>query len=397
MTASTVKYDPYDDLLDLDPYPTFKRLRDEYPLYYNDERDFYALSRFDDVRQASIDHGTYASGYGTVFEAMTGPQEFVEAIQSILWEDPPIHDVHRKIMTPAFGPRNILQMEPRIREYCAYFLDPLRDRPSFDFMEEFACKLPMMVIGQLLGVPDDEQGWLQHTTDTFIESQEGGAFNAEVAGELFNYYQCLIEERRSRPRDDMVSDLVAAEFVDDTGTRRHLDNRELLNFLLLLGAAGNETVTRFLGWAAVVLAENPDSRAELVADAKLIPGAVEEILRYEPPSPVQGRRVMADAEWYGQAVPAGSNILLLTAAAARDDRVYDDPDRFDIHRNGVPHLSFGKGLHLCLGATLARLEARVALEEILRRFPAWSVRRDAAVMAHTSSVRGWAKLPIDIG
>jgi cytochrome P450 len=384
MTPSIVKYDPYDDLLDLDPYPTFKRLRDEYPLYYNDERDFYVLSRFDDVRRASIDYVTYASGYGTVFEAMTGPQEFVEAMQSILWEDPPIHDVHRKIMTPAFGPRNILQMEPRIR-------------PSFDFMEEFACKLPMMVIGELLGVPDDEQGWLQRTTDTFIESQEGGAFNAEVAGELFNYYQCLIEERRSRPRDDMVSDLVAAEFVDDTGTRRHLDNRELLNFLLLLGAAGNETVTRFLGWAAVVLAENPDSRAELVADAKLIPGAVEEILRYEPPSPVQGRRVMADAQWYGQAVPAGSNILLLTAAAARDDRVYKDPDRFDIHRNGVPHLSFGKGLHLCLGATLARLEARVALEEILRRFPQWSVRRDAAVMAHTSSVRGWAKLPIDIG
>jgi cytochrome P450 len=195
----------------------------------------------------------------------------------------------------------------------------------------------------------------------------------------------------------MVSDLVATEFVDDTGTRRHLDNRELLNFLLLLGAAGNETVTRFLGWAAVVLADNPDSRAELVADTKLIPGAVEELLRYEPPSQVQGRRVMVDAEWCGQMVPAGANILLMTAAAARDDRVYEDPDRFDIHRKGVPHLSLGKGLHLCIGATLARLEARVALEEILRRFPQWSVRRDEAVMAHTSSVRGWAKLPIDIG
>jgi cytochrome P450 len=249
----------------------------------------------------------------------------------------------------------------------------------------------------MLGVPDEEQDWLQQTSDEFIDSQDGGAFNAEVLGQLFSYYQGLIDDRRARPRNDMVSDLVAVEVVDDQGAQRSLDNRELLNFLLLLGAAGNETVTRFLGWAAVILADNPHSRAELAADDTLIPGAVEEILRYEAPSPVQGRRVTADVEWYGQMVPAGANILLLTAAAARDERVYEDPDRFDIHRKGLPHLSFGKGLHFCLGATLARLEARVALEEILRRFPQWSVRRDEAVMAHTSSVRGWAKLPIDIG
>ncbi len=396
MTSTAAVYDPLDNALDLDPYPTFKRLRDEQPLYYNRERDFYALSRFDDVRRASIDFATYASGYGTVLELMTGPEEFVQAIQSVLWEDPPVHDVHRRIMTPAFGPRNILQLEPRIRELCRQFLEPLRGQRSFDFVGAFARKLPMMVIGQMLGVPDDEQGWLQHTTDEFINSQEGEAFDAEILGQLFNYYQTLIEDRRANPRGDMVSTLVAVEFTDDNGLTRSLDNRELLNFLLLLGGAGNETVTRFLGWAAKVLADNPGARAELVADHSLIPSAVEEILRYEPPSPVQGRRVMSDAEWYGQTVPAGSNILLLTAAAARDERVYPDPDRFDIHRKNTPHLSFGKGLHLCLGAALARLEARVALEEFLTQFPSWNVDFDHAVMAHTSSVRGWSKLPINI-
>lgn len=396
MTSTALVYDPLDDLLDMDPYPTFKRLRDEQPLYHNAERKFYALSRFDDVRRASIDFQNYASGHGTVLELMTGPGELVTAIQSILWEDPPVHDAHRRIMTSAFGPRTILQLEPRIRELCAEYLDPLRAESRFDFVADFARKLPMMVIGQLLGVPVEEQSWLQATTDEFINSQETGAYNVEVLGQLFGYYQSLIEDRRVHPRDDMVSMLVTLKFTDENGTARNLDNRELLNFLLLLGGAGNETVTRFLGWAAKVLAENPSSRAELVADNSLIPAAVEEILRYEAPSPVQGRRVMADVEWYGQTVPAGSNILLLTAAAARDERVYEDPDRFDIRRKSLPHLSFGKGLHFCLGATLARLEARVALEEVLARFPSWTVRLDEARMAHTSSVRGWASLPIDI-
>ncbi len=195
----------------------------------------------------------------------------------------------------------------------------------------------------------------------------------------------------------MMSELIAAEFVDESGERRGLDDRELLNFLLLLGTAGNETVARLLGWSASVLADNPEARAELVADARLLPAAIEELLRFEPPSPVQGRRVMTDVQWYGHTVPAGANMLLLTGAAARDERVYPDPDRFDFRRRSAPHLSFGKGLHFCLGATLARLEARIALQEFLEVFPAWSVRSEDAVMAHTSSVRGWSRLPIDVG
>lgn len=397
MSTTAVDYDPRDALTDLDPYPTFKRLRDEQPLYYNANHDFYALSRFDDVRAASIDFQTYASGYGTVLELLTGPVEFVQALQSILFEDPPIHDVHRKIMTRSFGHRRISLLEPRMRELCALYLDPLRGEHSFDFMTDFALKLPMMVIGELLGVPEDEQNWLQHKSDALVGSQDRGAFDVIVLGELYGYYQSKVEERRSRLGDDMISELIEARVVDDVGEERGLDDREVLNFLLLLGSAGNETVARLLGWAGSTLPDNPDSRAALVANPAAIPGAVEELLRYEPPSPVQGRRVVADARWYGETVPAGANILLLTGAAARDDRIYVDPDRFDIYRRpSSPHLSFGKGLHFCLGATLARLEARVALEEFLRRFPTWNVRHDVAVMAHTSSVRGWSSLPIDI-
>lgn len=344
MSTTAVDYDPQDILTDLDPYPTFKRLRDEQPLYYNATRDFYALSRFEDVRAASVDFQTYASGYGTVLELLTGPVEFVQALQSILFEDPPIHDVHRKIMTRSFGHRRISLLEPRIRELCAKYLDPLRGQRTFDFMGDFALKLPMMVIGELLGVPEDEQNWLQHKSDALVGSQDQGAFDVAVLGELYDYYQDKVEERRAKPGDDMISELIEAQFADDKGDERGLDNREVLNFLLLLGSAGNETVARLLGWAGSTLAANPESRAELVANPGAIPGAVEELLRYEPPSPVQGRRVMADADWYGQTVPAGSNILLLTGAAARDERVYDDPDRFDIHRRpSVPHLSFGQG------------------------------------------------------
>lgn len=396
MNTTAVDYDPQNNLTDLDPYPTFKRLRDEKPLYYNAKHNFYALSRFEDVRAASADFETYASGYGTVLELLTGPVEFVQALQSILFEDPPIHDVHRKIMTRSFGLRRITLLEPRIRELCAKYLDPLRGQPRFDFMTDFALKLPMMVIGELLGVPEDEQNWLQHKSDALVGSQNQGAFDVAVLGELYGYYQTKVEERRSKPGDDMISELIKARVLDDSSDGRSLDDREVLNFLLLLGSAGNETVARLLGWAGSTLAANPASRAELVANPGAIAGAVEELLRYEPPSPVQGRRVMADASWYGQTVPAGANILLLTGAAARDERIYDDPDRFDIHRPATPHLSFGKGLHFCLGATLARLEARVALEEFLRRFPTWEVRHDESVMAHTSSVRGWSSLPIDV-
>jgi cytochrome P450 len=203
-----------------------------------------------------------------------------------------------------------------------------------------------------------------------------------------------VDYRRENPSDDLMTDLLNVTYVDADGKSRHLDTAVILNYVGILAAAGNETTVRLIGWAGKLLAEHPDQRRELVEDPTLIPATIEELLRYEAPSPVQARYVDRDVEHYGTRVPAGSAMLLLTASANRDERVFDDPDRFDIHRRPRQHLAFGFGIHHCLGAHLARLEARVALEELLKRFPEWDIDWDNAAQAHTSTVRGWEKLPV---
>jgi cytochrome P450 len=192
----------------------------------------------------------------------------------------------------------------------------------------------------------------------------------------------------------MMTDLIEAEIADAGGAVRRLDDGELIAFIGLLSGAGNETVARLIGWAGTTLASFPEERRKLAEDPRKIPNAVEELLRFEAPSPVQSRRVTRDVEWYGTRVPKGAKMVLLTGSAGRDERRYADPDRFDVDRQFERHVSFGYGIHFCLGAALARLEGRVALEETLRRFPRWDVDRQRAEMVHTSTVRGWAKLPI---
>jgi len=207
-------------------------------------------------------------------------------------------------------------------------------------------------------------------------------------------FAAYIDWRAEHPSDDLMSELLQAEFEDANGERRRLSRDEVLNYVNLVAAAGNETTTRLIGWTGKVLAEHPDQRNELVEDRSLVPGAIEELLRFEPPSPVQSRYVTEDVEHHGESVPAGSAMVLLTASGNRDDRRFPDGDRFDIHRKIDHHLSFGYGIHFCLGAALARLEGRVALDEVLRRFPEWEVDWDNAVQARTSTVRGWEKLPV---
>jgi cytochrome P450 len=203
-----------------------------------------------------------------------------------------------------------------------------------------------------------------------------------------------IDWRADHPSDDLMTELLNAQFEDVSGAVRGLTRDEILNYIGLLAAAGNETTTRLIGWAGKVLAEHPDQRAELARDPALVPNAIEELLRYESPSPVQARYVTHDVEHYGQQIREGSVLLLMTGAANRDERKFDDPDRFDVHRNMQQHLAFGYGIHFCLGSHLARLEGRIALEEVLVRFPTWEVDWDAAVQAHTSTVRGWESLPV---
>jgi cytochrome P450 len=389
-------YDPYDFEIDKDPYPIWKRLRDEAPLYYNARYDFYALSRFDDVERASVEWKTYISGKGSVLEFIKAGVEIPPG--TILFEDPPTHDVHRGLLSRVFTPKRMLAIEPKVREFCARSLDPLVGSGGFDFVRDLGAQMPMRTIGMLLGVPEQDQDVLRERIDDGMRLSAGSmptsTSESLIAGADYAEY---VEWRAQHPSDDLMTDLLNAEFEDATGTVRKLTRAEILGYVGLIGAAGNETTTRLIGWAGKVLAEHPDQRRMLVEDPSRVPNAIEELLRYEAPSPIQSRYVTRDVEHHGETVPEGSVICLLTASANRDERRFPAGDRFDISRKIDHHLTFGYGIHFCLGAALARLEGRIALEEVLTRFPTWEVDWDNAEQAHTSTVRGWDRLPVTTG
>jgi cytochrome P450 len=386
-----IVYDPYDYAIDADPHPVWKRMRDDAPVYWNEQYQFFALSRFADVYEASRDVETFSSARGTVLELIDRP---IQAFAPMIFQDPPYHTLLRALVSRAFTPRRIASLETRIRELSARYLDPWVGTGSFDFVQEFAAKLPAMVIGSLLGVPEEDQETVRLQTDEMLHIEPGETLSdkAAVVG-LFGYWIELAKERRARPRDDMISALLQSEIVGDDGEPRRLDEMELLAFIGLLSGAGNETVARLLSWASVLLARNPHQRALLVADPSLLPNAIEELLRYEAPSPIQARWVTRPVELHGVAIPAECKIALLTGSAGRDEREYPDADRFDVRRTFSRHASFGYGPHFCLGAALARLEARVALEETLTRFPTWDVDESGLRWVHTSTVRGYETVP----
>ncbi|HZP29751.1 MAG TPA: cytochrome P450, partial [Acidimicrobiia bacterium] len=265
----------------------------------------------------------------------------------------------------------------------------------FDFVADLGAQMPMRVIGMLLGIPEADQETIREQSDAALRTRPGEPMRYSnerfVTGEAFADY---IDWRAEHPSDDLMTELLHAEFEDETGTTRRLRRDEVLTYVNVIAGAGNETTTRLIGWTGKVLGDHPDQRRELVANRSLIPNAVEEILRYEPPAPHVGRYVARDVECHGRTVPAGSAMLLLVGAANRDDRRYPGGDRFDIHRDVGQHLTFGRGIHFCLGAALARVEGRVALDEVLQRFPDWEVDTDAARLASTSTVRGWETLPV---
>ncbi len=395
--AAAVYYDPYDFGIDTDPYPVFRRLRDEAPLYYNDKYDFYALSRYDDVKNALIDWQTYRSGKGFALEVIKSgapiPPGFIVA------EDPPAHDLHRGLLARVFTPRRIAELEPKVRAFCAATLDALYEQGCFDFVADFGCEIPM------LGIPESDQVSHRRRDDEVFKLADAGDVPPEGSAALLDLadperFGAYIDFREHNPSDDLMTDLLHATSTDEHGDEQRLDRQTIATYIGVLAVAGNETTVRLLGWAGKVLAEHPDQRAALVDDPSLLPGAIEELLRYEAPVPALARYVARDVEHYGTTVPEGSAMLLLAGSANRDGWVFPDPDRLDIHRKGRSHrkgraqLAFGFGIHNCLGAHLARLEARVALEEVLKRFPAWEVDWDNVVQAHTSVVRGFEKLPV---
>jgi cytochrome P450 len=394
--SSDLYYDPYDPELQLNPYPVFRRLREEAPLYYNEVHDFYAVSRFEDVENVFKDHGTYSSARGGILELIKADIELPPGV--FIFEDPPIHTAHRSLLSRVFTPKKMAALEPQIREYCAAVLEGFGPGDRFDFVGDLGAKLPMQVIGMLLGIPEQDQEEIRQHQDSKLRREEGkpGEFREDKFADG-TFFEAYIDWRAENPSDDLMTQLMQAEFEDETGTVRRLTRDELLIFVNVLATAGNETTNRTLGHIGRILGDHPDQRRELAADRSLIPNAVEEVLRYEPPALQACRYVTRDVELHGQTVPEGSVMMVIMASANRDHRAFPpDGDVFDIRRKIGHHLTFGYGIHFCLGAALARLEDRVAIDMVLDRFPDWEVDHANAVMDN-SQVRGWATMPVVLG
>jgi cytochrome P450 len=395
LAEGAVYWDPYRPDFWTDPHPTFRRLREAAPLYYNEQYDFYALSRFSDVESGLSDRETFSSSRGDILECIKANMHVPSGM--FIWEDPPRHTVHRGVLTRVFTPKRMNDLEGKIRAYCVRCLDALADAGRFDFIADFGALMPARVIGMLLGIPEEDQEAIRDRIDASLRTEAGKPMDVSQASYLGAGFEEYIDWRAGHPSDDLMTELLNVEFQDETGTKRKLTREEILVFVNVLAGAGNETTTRLIGWMGKVLSDHPEQRAALVANPALIPNAVEEVLRYEPPGPSVARYVAKDVELHGRVVPAGSAMLLLVAAANRDPRRYPDGERFDVRRQGPPHITFGRGIHACLGSALARVEGRVALDELLKRFPHWTVDLDNSKLSSTSTVRGWDNLHAFVG
>ena len=392
-TGNELRYDPYDREIDADPYGVYRRLREEAPLYYNEQYDFYAVSRYDDVQRGLVNRETYSSARGSVLEFIKANIEMPPGV--VIFEDPPQHTAHRSLLSRVFTPKKVQALEPRVHRFCVRALDPLVGAGRFDFVTDLGAQLPMRTIGMLLGIPESAQEEARDRANAALRTEPGRPMDTaeEHMGEA-DFFAEYIDWRATHPSDDLMTELLFAEFEDETGTTRRLTRDEVLIYVSVLSGAGNETTNRLIGWMGKVLAEHPEQRRAVVEDRSIVSNAIEELLRFEPPTPHVARYVTRDVPLYGEIMPAGSALLCLSGSANRDDRQYPDPDRFDVHREIGQHVTFGCGIHYCLGAALARLEGRIALDEVLNRFPEWHVDWEHAVRAPTSTVRGWESLPV---
>ncbi len=389
-----VRFDPYDRILQSDPYPTYRRLRDEAPVYHDDARGFWALSRFEDVLWAAHDPAAFCSGEGIALEGQAR-----SPFPNLIVMDDPRHAQLRKLVSRGFTSRPVAAFEPRVRELTNAAIDAMVERAAAgepaDVVPLLSGPLPMTVVGDLIGVaPEDREQfrtWSDAVVHQDVDRPETVEAGRAAAGAVVGSFSEIIAARRTTPTDDLVSALIAAE-VDG----EHLADDEILGFCFLLIVAGTETTTNLIGNGVHALAAFPDERARLLADPSLVSGAVEEMLRWS--SPVQGlaRTTTRSVERHGVTIPEGAKVQLLYGAANRDEREFAEPDRFDVTRTIERHLAFGHGVHFCLGAALARLEAQVVFEELLRRLPDWQLDTDAVTWIHSSSVRGPATLPITL-
>jgi cytochrome P450 len=386
-----VEYNPFSRPIADNPFPVYRRLRDEAPVYRNEELDFYALSRFDDVMSAHLDPTTLSSAHGVTIEGIDAGQPF------LIVKDPPDHTAHRKIVSRVFTPRRIGALEPFIRARAGELLDRVRDQDAFDVAADFSIRLPLDVISELIGIPPSLRAEVHVLCDRITTRQEGSTDYEDALAaniELHTLLVGLVQDRRAHPGDDVISLLIASPVPLDDGTERSLDDDELASRFLELAFAGHETVAKLIPNGVIALAWYPDQRRELVADPSLMAGAVEEMLRWDPPSHYQGRWTTRDLELHGTTIPADNRVILVTGSAGHDERRYHEPELFDLHRDVDRHLSFGFGAHLCLGAALARLETRVAFEELLARNPEYGIDEASAVRQYSGNVRGLDHLQI---
>jgi cytochrome P450 len=395
-----MEFDPLSEEFFERPFEVYRWLREEAPAYHNERIGFWALSRYDDCIEAHRDVATYTSTRGLTLAQLTSAEfgQVADHVGSMIMMDPPMHDRMRKLVNRAFTPRRIAEWEPVVAQVVGGLLDDLAGATSFDAVVDFSGPFPVEVICTIVGVPEGDRQQIRHWTDAMLELEVGNPFptaaGIDSAIALDRYMTELVADRRRRPGDDMISHLIEAEVEREDGTVERLDDGEVSRFISLLTAAGAETVTKLVGNGVMTFAEHPDELARLQADPSLAPSAVEEVLRWRAPSQYQGRYALRDREWHGVTIPAGSPLLIVTGAANRDPRAYDDPDRFDITRQGPLGITFGHGIHYCIGAHLARLEGRIAFTELYRRWPRLSVDLDAIRWVHMSNVAGPSSVPV---
>jgi cytochrome P450 len=396
-----VEFDPFSEVYFNDPTEVYRRLRDEAPVYYSETYGFFALSRYDDVVAAHKDWQTFSSAHGVDLATMSKDPEVIRSFRSIIMMDPPEHDRLRALVSRVFTPRAMTALEPMVREVICQFLDPLEGRADIDAVADFSGPFPVEIISRMLGVPAADRQQIRHWLDATLH-RESGSMKPTAEGEQASlesgaYFYGLVADKRANPADDMLSHLTEVEVEREDGQKTQLDDVEIAGFATLLGGAGAETVTKLVGNAVVLFARHPEQWRKVIDDPSRIAGAVEEILRYLPPSQYQGRFSVCDRDFEGGTVIAGHPVLLVTGAATRDPRAFDRPDEFDIDRRPSVAIGLGHGVHSCLGAALARMESRIAIEELARRWPSYGIDEDGLRRVQMSNVAGYANVPVHLG
>jgi cytochrome P450 len=394
-TAASVEFDPFSEDFFGNPYPTYALLREHQPVYYNEKHDFYALSRYQDVAAALKNWETFSSSRGVDLNSIKNGMKYSTGIIML---DPPEQSRLRVLVSRAFTPRAIAAKEPVVRETIEEYAAGLGT--TFDGVADFAAPFPVEVISKLLGVPPENRQRIRTTLDFVLHRGDGinqlSDEQTAVAIEMFEYFFSLVAERRESAGEDMISDLVGAEVEREDGSTTKLDDVEVAAFVSLLGGAGAETVTKFVGNALVLFARHPGQWQMLRENRDLVPTAVEEILRFEPPASYIGRYTMREFSAHGRTIPAGSAVLLLVGAATRDEDAYTDPESFDITREVRQNLAFGYGVHSCLGAALARMESQIALNILLDRMPRFEVDESGLKRVNMSNVLGYKNVPVRV-